>query len=671
MAPQPVDSLVDVLIVGAGPAGLMAATWMSRCGIKTRIVDKRSTKIFTGQADGLQCRTLEIFDSFGFADKVWRDSNHMLEICLWNPDENGKLRRSDRIPDTIPGISRFQQVVLHQGRIERFFLDSLKEHSDISVERGVLPETLEIEDASPKDREAYPVKVTLRYLSEEEATPATAHSTTKNGTVQSGLFRSNLTADDTEELLKAARTSPRSGSTEVVRAKYVIGCDGAHSWVRRQLGFNMEGEQTDYIWGVLDIIPITDFPDIRMRCAIHSESSGSVMVIPREEKLVRLYIQLTTTEKGGGQDRSKITPDMILKSAQKIMAPYKIDYEHCSWWTAYQIGQRVGSNFSKNERVFLAGDAVHTHSPKAGQGMNVSMQDTYNLGWKIANVVNGIADPAILKTYQSERRRIAQDLIAFDHRFSRLFSGRPAKDVMDEAGISMKEFKEAFEKGNRFASGTAVDYGSSVIVAKPGDAASQGDGTDVATTHDRVIGKQSLSSVIQLGMRMPSFKVLNQADARPWHFQELLKSDGRWRLVVFAGAVKQPEQAARIKILGAALSDPKSFIHRFTPADAPIDSVIEVLTIHSSPRWDVELLEDFPDIFHPFKKDLGWDYWKVYVDDNSYHEGHGQAYKNYDVDPVRGCMVVLRPDQYVSWIGELEDVGDMDKFFSGFMQERC
>lgn len=127
-------------------------------------------------------------------------------------------------------------------------MDSLKEHSDISVERGVLPETLEIEDVSPKDREAYPVKVTLRYLSEEEATPATAHSTTKNGTVQSGLFRSNLTADDTEELLKAARTSPRSGSTEVVRAKYVIGCDGAHSWVRRQLGFNMEGEQTDYIW---------------------------------------------------------------------------------------------------------------------------------------------------------------------------------------------------------------------------------------------------------------------------------------------------------------------------------------------------------------------------------------------------------------------------------------
>lgn len=101
------------------------------------------------------------------------------------------------------------------------------------------------------------------------------------------------------------------------------------------------------------------------------------MVIPRENKLVRLYIQITTTEADGSPiDRKNITPEKILQSAQKTLAPYKLNYEYCDWWTAYQIGQRVGSNFSKNERIFLAGDAVHTHSPKAGQGMNVSMQDS-------------------------------------------------------------------------------------------------------------------------------------------------------------------------------------------------------------------------------------------------------------------------------------------------------
>ena len=88
--------------------------------------------------------------------------------------------------------------------------------------------------------------------------------------------------------------------------------------------------------------------------------------------------------------------------------------------------------------------------------MNVSMQDAYNLGWKIGLVVNKIMKRSILKTYESERRQIAQDLIAFDHKFSRLFSGKPAKNLMDETGVSMKEFKDAFTKGHMVSSYT--DY---------------------------------------------------------------------------------------------------------------------------------------------------------------------------------------------------------------------
>ena len=118
---QPQESICDLLIVGAGPSGLMAATWAARCGIHARIVDKRGTKIFNGQADGLQSRSLEILESLGFADRVLKESNHMLETCTWSPDETGRIRRTDRIPDTIPVISRFQEVTLHQGRIERFF----------------------------------------------------------------------------------------------------------------------------------------------------------------------------------------------------------------------------------------------------------------------------------------------------------------------------------------------------------------------------------------------------------------------------------------------------------------------------------------------------------------------------------------------------------------------
>jgi phenol 2-monooxygenase (NADPH) len=237
-------------------ARLMAATWFARYGVNARIIDKRGTKIFNGQADGLQCRTLEIFDSFGFADRAWKESNHMLEICLWNPDEDGVLRRSDRIPDTIPGISRFQQVVLHQGRIERFFLDSLKEHSDIRIERGVLPQKLTFNQAASDDEDGYPIEVVLQHLTEDEINPEQSKAT-KGAATSDGLYRSNMAADDTEELLSKAIANSKAGSQETVRAKYMIGCDGAHSWTRKQLGFELEGEQTDYIWYVDD----ASFPD--------------------------------------------------------------------------------------------------------------------------------------------------------------------------------------------------------------------------------------------------------------------------------------------------------------------------------------------------------------------------------------------------------------------------
>ena len=204
-----------------------------------------------------------------------------------------------------------------------------------TVERGVMPTKLTIDESLVDDNDGYPITVTLRHLSEKDSTPVQVATSANGAAVQDGLFRSNLTPDDTHELLKTSELDAKANTEEVVKAKYMLGADGARSWVRDQLGFKLEGDSTDYIWGVLDIVPITDFPDIRMRCAIHSANSGSLMVIPRENKLVRLYIQLTTTEKTseGGQraDRSKINPEVILESAQRILAPYKITYRVLDW----------------------------------------------------------------------------------------------------------------------------------------------------------------------------------------------------------------------------------------------------------------------------------------------------------------------------------------------------
>lgn len=168
---------------------------------------------------------------------------------------------------------------------------------------------------------------------------------------------------------------------------------------------------------------------------------------------------------------------------------------------------------------------------------------------------------------------------------------------------------------------------------------------------------------------MPSVKVLNQSDARPWHFHELLKSNGRWRLVVFPGDALNTTVQKRLSTLGEKLNATESFIRRYTKPGAPIDSLVECLVVHASPRKETTIF-DLPLIFRPFSPTEGWDYGKVHVDDVSYHEGHGEAYKNYGIDPGVGCAVIVRPDQYVSWVGEFDDHEMMDRFFAGFMGEQ-
>lgn len=230
----------------------------------------------------------------------------------------------------------------------------------------------------------------------------------------------------------------------------------------------------------------------------------------------------------------------------------------------------------------------------------------------------------------------------------------------------MAVFKDAFEKGNMFASGIAVDYGASVLVAKPGTSISQGDGTDAgaagASSGQAVVAKQFLAPGLPVGKRFASFKVLNQADARPWHFAERLPSDGRFRIVLFVGNMADPAQRQRVEALAAALDAPDGPLRRFTPHGAKVDSVIQLLTIHSAPREAVDIF-DFPEVLRPYDEQKGWEYNSIFVDAQSYHEGHGRAYENYGVDAKRGCVVLVRPDQYVAYIGELEDVVEVTGYF--------
>ncbi|KAG8995663.1 hypothetical protein FRB94_008888 [Tulasnella sp. JGI-2019a] len=621
------ESRVDVLIIGAGPAGLMCANSLANAGVNVRIIDKRPNAVAAGQADGIQPRTIEVLQSYGLADRLLREGNQMHMAAFYNPSASGGIERTGRAPDVTAASARYPfEVTLHQGAIENIFKDSMK-NLGLQVDRPLQPVELQVSQDTKElsDPDAYPIKVTLKRLDDSQAADVA-----KDRHINTG-----------------GPTPPpvnRFEETEVVRAKYVVGADGAHSWVRKTLGFTMDGEQTDYIWGVVDSVPDTDFPDIRNRCAIHSEN-GSCMIIPREGDTVRLYVQLSEIELGqsGRLEKSKMGPEQVMEVARKSFSPYTISFpKPIEWWTMYIIGQRVASQFSAHERVFIAGDACHTHSPKAGQGMNASMNDTHNLAWKLALVLRGTAQQSLLKTYQAERRKYAQDLINFDKKFSALFSGKP-KSETNLDGVSHEEFLEAFQTFGGFTSGIGIHYQDSAIV----------DSTN-----------QSAAAHLTIGMRC--LPTINQraADCRPYNIQDLLPADTRFKLLLFPGELKNEKQMSKLRSLATELEQDTGFLKKYTPKNLAADSVFDIITICT----DKKEVCNYTDV--PATLRSHWS--KVFTDDVSIAGGlGGTTYETYGISP-EGAMVVVRPDGYIGMVAAFDGSGSqLEHYFGGFLTARA
>ena len=309
-------------------------------------------------------------------------------------------------------------------------------------------------------------------------------------------------------------------------------------------------------------------------------------------------------------------------------------------------------------RIFLAGDAIHTHSPKLGQGMNVSMQDTYNLGWKICSVINGSAKQEILNTYETERRQVALDLVAADKQINGCYTRRCTEHL--EQNLDYQILRDSLSE---FLSGASVNYGPSILTLKQSIAPVNG---HVFNKEEPLSQTSPLASKLHIGMRVPSYKVINQADARCIHLGELLRSDARWRILTFAGNLADPVQFHRVRLLGEFLAGPASPVRRFTPSHRPIDAVVEILTVHSGPRAGLDLLH-LHDIFHPWDELSGWDYWKVFVDERSFHGGFDDVYGMFGIDRQRGCLVICRPDQHVGCVLDLEDFLSIGRYFEGVL----
>ncbi|KAF2416539.1 hypothetical protein EJ08DRAFT_622520 [Tothia fuscella] len=389
-------------IVGAGPAGLMLGATLARYGIKAVVIDNRDDKTSTGRADGLQPKTIETLQQLRVADSLLRKGVKIHDICFWTASKTESLHRTRReihYPEHVDVEYPFILLV-HQGMVEDVFIDDMRERN-VEVARGL-------------------------------------------------TFQSYKLGDVPGSPLNVVCTENKTGRSRTFKTDYLIGCDGARSNVRNSIpGADMVGESSNAKWGVLDGVIETNFPDFWSKVVVHSEVSGTLLCIPRERNMTRLYIELDSSI--GESERA--TQDLVIKRAQAILAPYTLEWTSVEWFSVYKVGQRVASTFTNEDgRVLIAGDAAHTHSPKAAQGMNTSMHDTFNLSWKLNLAIRGLSKPELLSTYQQERRKIAQDLIDFDFEHAAAFTNGDAKALADN-----------FATNVGFISGFGVKYAPNAI----------------------------------------------------------------------------------------------------------------------------------------------------------------------------------------------------------------
>jgi phenol 2-monooxygenase len=604
---------VDVLIVGCGPAGLTLAAQLSAFPeIRTRIVEQKSGPLELGQADGVACRTVEMFQAFGFAERALKEAYWVNETVFWRPQEGRpeNIARSGRIRDTEEGLSEFPHVILNQARVHGFYLDVMR-HSPSRLEPDY---SRRLTDLKVDDAPDYPVSVRL-----ERVDPG------------------------------------HEGEVETVRARYIVGCDGARSAVRKALGLELKGDSANQAWGVMDVLAVTDFPDIRLKGLIQS-AEGNIVLIPREGGyLVRLYIELDKLADGERVSARKITAGHLVAAAKRIFRPYRLEVKEVAWWSVYEIGQRLCDRFDdvpeegageRLPRVFIAGDACHTHSPKAGLGMNVSMQDAFNLGWKLASVLRGQSRPELLGTYSAERHAIARELIEFDREWAAMLSA-PLKRQADEEGegVDPAEVQKYFVRHGRYTAGTATHYRSSIITAEP--------------TH------QHLAKGFTIGMRFHSVPVIRLADAKPVELGHTVEADGRWRLFAFAGRGDPAAPGSAVRSLCDFLEgSEQSPLRKFAPESAAVDSVIDLRAIFQQAHRELAV-EEMPSLLLPRKGRHGLrDYEKMFCPDLT---GGRDVFDLRGIDRDKGCVVVVRPDQYVAQILPLEAHEELAAFFDRFM----
>lgn len=299
-----------------------------------------------------------------------------------------------------------------------------------------------------------------------------------------------------------------------------------------------EGSSSESVWGVLDGKIDTDFPDLFSKTILVHPAYGAVLIIPRERGMTRFYIELKSDASSTNSSSAHVTQETVMERARLICAPYRLDWTTVEWFGRYQIGQRVASKFTDDaRRAFIAGDASHTHSPKAAQGMNTSIHDSWNLAWKLNFALRGLtgSNSALLDSYEHERRKIAQDLIRFDYEHANQVSGGDSKALA-----------ENFRTNMGFISGVGVKYADNIL--------NQGSSANLTFP----------AGVIRPGSILPPAMAIRHVDHNPVHVQLDIPILGQFRIYFLVRDVTTPAARGFLEQIGGHIVQPTSLLARLS-----------------------------------------------------------------------------------------------------------
>lgn len=377
---------VDIVIVGAGPVGLMCAYLAKLCSLEIVIIDKSDKPLQVGRADALNARTLQLLELAGLFDELYPLGKICNTSSVWSKGEF--LSRDSSWWQALKGCFHKHFLMIGQAYLEQL-LDKKLSRLNSAVRRS-----MSIKDIQLKDDGCL--------------------TTLVNG--------------------------------EVIKSKYLIGADGARSFVRQKFKIAFDIVRPQITWAVIDGIIETDFEKVPEIIVFQSETSD-VAWIPREGNIDRFYIRMASKD---------FSFEDALKKINIALTPYTLAFKEVIWFSRFSVKESVAERFSIDNRVFLAGDACHIHSVNGGQGLNTGLADAFNLIWKLNHALKFKGSTKLLESYQLERKPVAEGVIETSAKLVR-------STVHSQNGTHAKDYVKIVESRAGYITGMGIRYGQHKI----------------------------------------------------------------------------------------------------------------------------------------------------------------------------------------------------------------